>query len=122
MIRSFQMARSAGKKNAENFCDTNRTTRRVVAVVSQKGQGISRRGFLCSGAGALIVARSATASTISAAAKRHRAAIHPPKNLKADDLAFLEDYQKRCFRYFWEQWDPRTGLVMDRARMDGAPS
>src|SRR5215218_7043345 len=35
--------------------------------------------------------------------------------------AFLEDLQQRSFRYFWEQADPKTGLVPDRARMDGSP-
>ena len=35
------------------------------------------------------------------------------------DEAFLEDLQKRLFQYFWEQADPQTGLVPDRARMDG---
>ena len=29
--------------------------------------------------------------------------------------------QQRSFRYFWEQADPQTGLVPDRARMDGSP-
>jgi hypothetical protein len=32
---------------------------------------------------------------------------------------FLEDLEQRSFRYFWEQADPNTGLVPDRARMDG---
>src|SRR5215211_5445078 len=35
--------------------------------------------------------------------------------------AFLDDLQQRSFRYFWEQADPLTGLVPDRARMDGSP-
>jgi hypothetical protein len=35
--------------------------------------------------------------------------------------AFINDLQERSFRYFWEQGDPQTGLVPDRARMDGAP-
>lgn len=39
----------------------------------------------------------------------------------AQDDAFLEDLSQRSFRYFWEQADPNTGLVPDRARMDGAP-
>ena len=30
--------------------------------------------------------------------------------------------EHREFRYFWEQSDPHTGLVLDRARADGAPS
>src|SRR5678809_1494922 len=33
---------------------------------------------------------------------------------------FIEDLQQRSFRYFWEQADPQTGLVPDRARMDGS--
>ena len=35
------------------------------------------------------------------------------------DEAFLEDLQHRSFRYFWEQAEPETGLVADRARVDG---
>ena len=38
----------------------------------------------------------------------------------AQDEAFLEDLQKRLFQYFWEQADPQTGLVPDRARTDGS--
>ena len=34
--------------------------------------------------------------------------------------AFLDDLQQRSFRYFWEQADPQTGLVPDRARIDGS--
>jgi hypothetical protein len=33
--------------------------------------------------------------------------------------SFVDDLQQRSFRYFWEQAEPRTGLVPDRARMDG---
>ena len=36
------------------------------------------------------------------------------------DQAFLEDVSHRSFLYFWEQADPNTGLVPDRARMDGS--
>src|SRR6185369_3957411 len=35
--------------------------------------------------------------------------------------SFIDDLQKRSFHYFWEQADPQTGLVPDRARMDGSP-
>ena len=38
---------------------------------------------------------------------------------RAND-AFINDLQQRSFRYFWEQADPNTGLVPDRARMDGS--
>jgi hypothetical protein len=35
--------------------------------------------------------------------------------------SFVDDLQQRSFRYFWEQADSQTGLVPDRARMDGSP-
>jgi hypothetical protein len=41
--------------------------------------------------------------------------------LSSQDELFLEDLERRSFDYFWEQADPQTGLVPDRARMDGAP-
>ncbi len=44
------------------------------------------------------------------------------KSLKPQEREFLGDYAKRCFRYFVEHWDPRTGLFLDRARVDGTPS
>ena len=41
--------------------------------------------------------------------------------LSARDEAFLEDLSRRTFRFFWEQADPQTGLVRDRARIDDSP-
>ena len=41
-------------------------------------------------------------------------------SLPRQDEAFLDDLQERSFRYFWEQADPLTGLVPDRARVDGS--
>src|SRR5207247_1852940 len=41
--------------------------------------------------------------------------------LGPEDKAFLKELSRRSFRYFWEQADPHTGLVLDRARPDGAP-
>ena len=38
--------------------------------------------------------------------------------LSKSDNAFLEDLSRRSFRYFQEQSDPQTGLVLDRARTD----
>ena len=42
-------------------------------------------------------------------------------SLSKSDEAFLEDLSHRIFTYFWEQADPKTGLVMDRARTDASP-
>lgn len=37
------------------------------------------------------------------------------------DTYLLDDISRRSFRYFWEQTDPHTGLVMDRALVTGKP-
>jgi hypothetical protein len=42
-------------------------------------------------------------------------------SVSSQDELFLEDLERRSFDYFWEQADPKTGLVADRARMDGSP-
>jgi hypothetical protein len=47
-------------------------------------------------------------------------ATQTPARLSARDEAFLEDLSHRAFLYFQEHADPRTGLVLDRARTDGA--
>lgn len=43
-----------------------------------------------------------------------------PAVLKAEDKNFLVDLAHRSFQYFFDHWSPRTGLVLDRARTDGA--
>jgi hypothetical protein len=43
------------------------------------------------------------------------------RKLSSKDSAFLEDMSRRSFQFFWEQTDPTTGLVLDRARTDGSP-
>ena len=35
------------------------------------------------------------------------------------DQTFLDDLEHRSFQYFWDQADPITGLIPDRARIDG---
>lgn len=40
-------------------------------------------------------------------------------SLTTEQDAFLEDLSRRTFLYFWEQADPQTGLVLDRAHTDG---
>jgi len=44
-----------------------------------------------------------------------------PTKWTSENAAFIQDLQRRSFEYFWVLADPRTGLVPDRARMDGAP-
>ena len=38
-----------------------------------------------------------------------------------DDEKFLDDLEYKSFEYFWQQANPRTGLVPDRARQDDVP-
>ena len=40
-------------------------------------------------------------------------------SLSARDASFLDDLQRRAVRYFVEQRDPTTGLILDRASVDG---
>jgi hypothetical protein len=42
--------------------------------------------------------------------------------LSPDDQRFLEDLSHRAFQFFWEQADPNSGIVRDRARADGEPA
>ena len=49
------------------------------------------------------------------------AAVATPYELSPQDRAFVEDLSRRSFRFFWENADPDTGLVRDRARTDGSP-
>jgi len=37
-----------------------------------------------------------------------------------NDRAFLDEWQRRCFRFFWEQTNPATGMTADRAPADGS--
>ena len=48
------------------------------------------------------------------------AVAHTPVRLSIRDETFLEDLSRRAFRYFQDHADPVTGLVLDRARTDGA--
>lgn len=73
----------------------------------------SRREFLLTAAGAALAAHNASAAT---------APQHSATSLNPEDRKFLEDLAKRSALYFWEQADPHTGIVMDRARNDGARS
>src|SRR5688572_22618033 len=47
--------------------------------------------------------------------------VESSQHLAREDETFLEDLERRSFRYFWDEADPHTGLVPDRARMDGSP-
>jgi hypothetical protein len=66
----------------------------------------------------LIISQSAFGqASIRTFSQRSAASVN--YKLSDEDERFLEDLEARSFRYFWEQADPRTGLVLDRAHTDG---
>ncbi len=58
-------------------------------------------------------------SLVRAAGAELPRAAETTHQLTHEDEQFIEDLERRSFQYFWEQADPHTGLVPDRARMDG---
>ena len=44
------------------------------------------------------------------------------RTVSPEDDALLEDLSQRAFTFFWEQADPVTGIIRDRAGADGSPS
>ncbi len=76
-----------------------------------KDSSMTRRQFVAALAGASL------ALPVHAAVP---AAAAPHSTLKAEDKSFLEDLTHRAFLYFDDHWSARTGLVLDRARNDGA--
>src|SRR6266487_4881552 len=43
-----------------------------------------------------------------------------PQRFSASQQIFLDDLQRHAVAYFWEQGNARTGLVLDRTRLDGS--
>src|SRR5690349_6991490 len=103
--------RKSGSAATKFWTSIRSTTKfRRVNVFKRQIPEPSRRGFLLASAGALVAAQQALANPLSDHSGPHHSAGNPGTNLKPEDRRFLEDYQKRCFRYFWEQWNNRTGL------------
>jgi hypothetical protein len=47
------------------------------------------------------------------------APLPPPSSLAPEDEPFLEEMERADFKFFWEQTNPATGLVRDRATTRG---
>ncbi len=82
----------------------------------------SRRNFVMQmlGAGAsLSLAQFVLPTALDAqAAKAAKAPARPdPNGLSPDDHLFLNDLEKASVQYFWDQADPKTGLVKDRCNV-----
>ena len=74
--------------------------------------GLSRRELLASAA-SIVVARAAAPLAVAS---------RMPTPVKPEDAKFLEDCSRRSFGYFWDHWNAKTGLVQDRAGVDGSPA
>ena len=61
-----------------------------------------------------------TLPLISTAAPSSLQRVPAAYKVSREDELFLEDLEHRSFRYFWDEADPRTGLVPDRVRTDGS--
>jgi len=70
---------------------------------------------------ATVLAHLACAHGGSGTVATPQQAVRQRPSISAADEELLEDLSKRSFLFFWEQADPATGLVRDRARIDGAP-
>ncbi|MDE3110804.1 MAG: hypothetical protein KGL02_12790, partial [Acidobacteriota bacterium] len=85
---------------------------------------ISRRRFLRDGirAGVCVPVAAALDVTRDYAAARQRRILPKPSMplpgqtpFTPDDEALLDEIERNSFRFFWEQANPSTGLVRDRA-------
>ena len=87
-------------------------------------EGPTRRrvlgGLISTGAG-LGAASHGLLSTVRATESTSwRDALKDEQSLSEEDVAFLDELEQASFLYFWEQADPQTGLVKDRANVRGA--
>ena len=71
------------------------------------------RLFLCL---ALLVSQT----QVLTLATPYQKSLKPAAQTSIQNDPFLNDLQRRLFDYFWEQSDPQTGIVPDRARIDGS--
>jgi hypothetical protein len=62
----------------------------------------------------------AQAQTSTAKATTAEPSTAPSPVVDRGDDAILDDLERRCFQFFWEQAEPTTGLVADRAPADGS--
>ena len=51
-----------------------------------------------------------------------RAAAHKGGQVSLRQERFLSDLEHRCFKYFWDEMNPRNGLVPNRAPVAGGPA
>src|SRR4051812_7481215 len=94
---------------------TSRPLRLASRPASRRDSSLLTRAFALLLFTALLASNVSPVEQLRAPSSAPAHASHIRANLSAEDDAFLEDLSRRAFRYFWEQADPRTGLVLDRA-------
>ncbi|MCW5981450.1 MAG: hypothetical protein KIT09_25415 [Bryobacteraceae bacterium] len=77
----------------------------------------SRRRFLLGVATGAGLGANEVERTIGAPFPEWRDALKDEQSLSPEDDAFLEELELANFLYFWEQADPQTGLIKDRANI-----
>jgi hypothetical protein len=88
-------------------------------MTNQKSKQLSRRKVLKQILGTGICIPCAQFLSIVPTSAQSRAPEHPAASpsLSQEDDKFLDDLENRNFQYFWEQANPKTGLVKDRCNV-----
>jgi hypothetical protein len=88
--------------------------------MKRREKGTSRRSMLKQMLGAAVwLPLSGRVLSLAASEAQHTSPARPPAptSLSADDDKFLDDLEKLNVQYFWEQANPKTGLVKDRCNL-----
>src|SRR5205085_418633 len=103
------------REHRENICDLCASSVSSVLKLTSRNAQVKQQPRLNRYTVALLLIILTLAPNITLLAQAN------PTRLSKQDEAFLIDLEQRSFRYFWEQADPQTGLVLDRAHTDGTP-
>src|SRR3954468_13302862 len=86
----------------------------------RKPNGLQRREFIRQVLGAAGCIPAAQLAFSQAGTEKAAAAQSAPANpLSVEDDLFLDELEKTTFQYFWDQANPKTGLVKDRCNVQG---
>ena len=88
-------------------------------MTNQRSKQLSRRKLLKQILGTGICIPCVQFLSLVPTSAQSRAAEHPAASpsLSQEDDKFLDDLENRNFQYFWEQANPKTGLVKDRCNV-----
>ena len=88
-------------------------------MTNQKSKQLSRRKVLKQILGTGICIPCAQFLSLVPSSAQSRVPEHPAASpsLSQEDDKFLDDLENRNFQYFWEQANPKTGLVKDRCNV-----